>query len=148
MDCGQYFSRDCTGPRFKLFSPTHLGTFLAIVLLNVWLIRFKNVPKTTRDKVGLILAIVLWMDESAWHIWKYSIGQWTIQEMLPLHLCSVLIWLTGFMLIFKVYPIYEFVYFQALAARSRPCSHQMLGFMAFHIFATSRRSSFMDYSSP
>ena len=36
--------------------------------------------------------------------------------MLPLHICSVLIWLSGFMLIFKNYQIYEFVYFLGIGA--------------------------------
>jgi len=36
--------------------------------------------------------------------------------MLPLNVCSVLIWLSGFMLIFKVEQIYEFAYFLGITA--------------------------------
>jgi hypothetical integral membrane protein (TIGR02206 family) len=36
--------------------------------------------------------------------------------MLPLNICSILIWLTGFMLIFGNYRIYEFAYFLGIGA--------------------------------
>lgn len=105
------FARDWDGAPFILFGPAHLATLLALIFLNIWLLRFRGAPENTRAKIRLTLAIVLWLNESAWHLWKYSIGQWTVQEMLPLHLCSVLIWLTGFMLLFKNHTIYEFAYF-------------------------------------
>ena len=37
--------------------------------------------------------------------------KWTIQKMLPLHLCSVLVFLSAYMLITNSYPLYEFIYF-------------------------------------
>ena len=42
--------------------------------------------------------------------------------MLPLNVCSVLIWLSGFMLIFKNRPIYEFAYFLGITA----CANYLL----------------------
>lgn len=53
---------------------------------------------------------MLWIDESLWHFWNAYHGVWSIQEHLPLHACSLLIWLAGFMLITRNYRIYEFVY--------------------------------------
>jgi hypothetical integral membrane protein (TIGR02206 family) len=139
MDIGQYFIKDYTGAAFVIFGPAHLATLLAIILLNLWLLRFKSATEQTKRRVALVLAIALWLDESAWHIWKYAIGEWTIQEMLPLHLCSVLIWLAGFMLILKVYPIYEFVYFLgiggALQALLTP-DVGIYGFPHFRYFQT------------
>ena len=111
MDLGQYFVKDYTGSGFILFGTVHLVTLLVIVLFILFLMRFKGASEETRLKVRWSLAIVLWLVEGSWHIWNIAIGTWTIQTMLPLHMCSVLIWLTGFMLIFKKYSIYEFVYF-------------------------------------
>ena len=111
MDLGQYFVKDYTGSGFILFGTAHLVTLLVIVLFILFLMRFKGTSEETRLKVRWSLAIVLWLVEGSWHIWNIAIGTWTIQTMLPLHMCSVLIWLTGFMLIFKKYSIYEFVYF-------------------------------------
>lgn len=111
MDISQFFSKEFNGPRFELFGPTHLATILVVVLVILLLTRFKGASETTRTKVRWTMAIILWGVEASWHLWNLSIGTWNIQTMLPLHMCSVLIWLTGFMLIYKNYSIYEFVYF-------------------------------------
>ena len=111
MDLGQYFIKDYTGAGFVLFGPAHLGSLLVIGLFILFLTRFKGAGEPTRAKLRWTLAILIWSAEASWHIWNLAIGTWAIQTMLPLHLCSVLIWLTGFMLIFKNYSIYEFVYF-------------------------------------
>jgi len=111
MDLSQFFIKDYTGPGFKLFSPTHLVSILLVVLVIVLLARTKGASEANRSKIRWTLAILLWCVEASWHIWNLAVGTWTIQTMLPLHMCSVLIWLTGFMLIKKNYSIYEFVYF-------------------------------------
>jgi len=51
------------------------------------------------------------VDELAWHGWNWATGQWTFQTMLPLHLCSVFVFLSAYMLITKSYPVYEYAYF-------------------------------------
>ena len=107
MDLGQFFKKDYTGPAFELFGGTHLVTLLVVVLFIVLLLRFKGSSETVRSRVRWSMAIVLWLVEASWHIWNLAVGTWNIQTMLPLHMCSVLIWLTGFMLIFKKYSIYD-----------------------------------------
>jgi hypothetical integral membrane protein (TIGR02206 family) len=111
MDLSQFFIKDYTGPGFELFSPTHLVSILLVVLVIILLARTKGASEAKRSKIRWTLAILLWSVEASWHIWNLAVGTWTIQTMLPLHMCSVLIWLTGFMLIKKNYSIYEFVYF-------------------------------------
>jgi hypothetical integral membrane protein (TIGR02206 family) len=111
MDFGQYFIKDYTGAGFVLFGPTHLVTLLVVAIVILALTRFKGADKSVRKRVRWTLAIILWSAECTWHLWNIAIGTWTIQTMLPLHMCSVLIWLAGFMLIFENYSIYEFVYF-------------------------------------
>ena len=82
---------------------------------NVFLFRYRNKDEAVRRKVRITMALVLWLNEAAWHVWNIAFGMWNIQEHLPLHACSILIWLAGFMLIFKNYRIYEFVYFMGIA---------------------------------
>lgn len=139
MDLGQYFIKDYTGAPFVLFGAAHLGTLGVIVLFNLWLTTLRGASAATRTKARWILAIVLWLVESSWHLWNLAIGTWTIQTMLPLHMCSVLIWLTGFMLIYKNYSIYEFVYFLgiggALQALLTP-DVGIYGFPHFRYFQT------------
>lgn len=139
MDFSQYFIKNYTGAAFVLFGPAHLATLLVIGAFILLLTRFKGASEATRQKLRWTLAILLWTAESSWHIWNIAIGTWTIQTMLPLHMCSVLIWLTGFMLIFKNYSIYEFVYFLgiggALQALLTP-DVGIYGFPHFRYFQT------------
>ena len=113
---GNYFAGNYHGAPFVLFGPAHLAALLSIVLLNLLLTRFKNSSEKTKHSIRLALTIILWSDEIVWHIWNIATGQWSYLFMLPLNVCSVLIWLSGFMLIFKNYTIYEFAYFIGIGA--------------------------------
>jgi hypothetical integral membrane protein (TIGR02206 family) len=134
MDLGQYFIKDYAGAPFVLFGAAHLGTLGVIVLFIFWLVTFRGASEATRAKIRWILAIVLWLVESSWHLWNLAIGTWTIQTMLPLHLCSVLIWLTGFMLIYKNYSIYEFVYFLGIGGALQALLTPEVGIYGFPHF--------------
>jgi hypothetical integral membrane protein (TIGR02206 family) len=92
---------------------------LALVGINVWLASFKRADESTKRLIRYALAIGLWLDEIIWQYWNYTEGQWTVQTMLPLHICSLLIWFSGFMLIFRNYRIYEFAYFLGLGAATQ-----------------------------
>jgi len=108
---GNYFTGDYQGPAFVLFGSAHLAALLTIFFLNLSLAFFRNSNEKTKFSIRWILAIFLWLDEIAWHIWNIATGRWSIQFMLPLNICSVFIWLSGLMLISKNYKIYEFAYF-------------------------------------
>jgi hypothetical integral membrane protein (TIGR02206 family) len=122
-----------------MFGTWHLVALLVIVLLNFGMLGFRKSSAKTRTSLRWTMAIVLWADESSWHIWNLYWGHWTVQTMLPLHICSILIWLAGFMLIFKVRQIYEFVYFigigGAMQALLTPDAG-IYGFPHYRIFQT------------
>jgi len=134
-----YFTYDYTGVPFILFGTWHLAALLIIALLNFGFLRFRGTSAKTRTAVRWTIAFLLWADEISWHVWNLYWGHWTVKTMLPLHLCSVLIWLAGFMLIFKNYRIYEFVYFLgiggALQALLTPDAG-IYGFPHYRIFQT------------
>jgi hypothetical integral membrane protein (TIGR02206 family) len=44
------------------------------------------------------------------HAWRLATGIWTARENLPLHLCSLAIWLSALMLLARGARIYELVY--------------------------------------
>lgn len=110
-----FFNFDYTGEPFGFLDTAHIAALLFIFALNIFLLRYKNKDEAVRKKVRITLAVVLWINEAAWHIWSIYYGVWSVQEHLPLHACSILIWLAGFMLIFKNYRIYEFTYFMGIA---------------------------------
>ncbi|MGZ6315732.1 MAG: YwaF family protein [Anaerolineales bacterium] len=134
-----FFAWNFAGHPFVLLGSAHVAALAAIVLLNLGLIRFKGSSEDTRRKVRWTLAITLWAAEILWNLWVYFSGQWTVQWMLPLNLCTVLIWLTGFMLIFKNKSIYEFCYFLGIGGAIQYLATPDLGiygFPHFHFFQT------------
>ncbi len=134
----QYFVYDYHGNPFVLFGTWHLVALLVILLINLAMLGFRRTSEKTRRIVRWSMAITLWLDEASWHIWNIYWGHWTVAQ-LPLHICSLLIWLTGFMLIFKVRRIYEFAYFigigGAMQALLTPDAG-IYGFPHFRIFQT------------
>ena len=110
-----FFSASYQGSPFELFGTAHFTALGAFVLLNLFLLHFKNASDGTKAAIRWMLALILLINEVAWHYWNYIYGKWTIQTMLPLHLCSLLVWTGALMLITKNYRIYEFMYFMGIA---------------------------------
>jgi len=130
----QFFANNYQGPAFELFGVEHLSALSFLVLLNLFLIRYKSAPDTTKSKIRWILAWILWGNEIAWHYWNYSVGKWTIQTMLPLQICSLLVWLGGLMLVTKNYRIYEFMYLLGIGGAIQALATPDLGIYGFPHF--------------
>jgi hypothetical integral membrane protein (TIGR02206 family) len=136
----QYFVKDYTGAPFELFGPAHLLALGIVLLINlaIPLLKPRLTPRA-RKWIRYILAFILVANETAWHLWNALTGQWTLQTMLPLHLCSVLVWTSAYMLLTKSYTIYEFLYFLgiggALQALLTPDAG-IYGFPHFRAFQT------------
>jgi hypothetical integral membrane protein (TIGR02206 family) len=117
----------------------HLAALGVIILFNLFLIRFRHAGDGTKGFLRWILALILLGNEVAWHYWNYMVGRWTIQTMLPLQLCSVLVWLGALMLMTKSYRIYEFMYFLGIAGAIQALATPDLGpygFPHFRFFQT------------
>jgi hypothetical integral membrane protein (TIGR02206 family) len=127
----QFFAKDFIGGEFAFMGTAHLITLLSIVLFNIYLMRYKAKSETVRSKIRWGMAIVLWVNELVWHIWNASVGQWNIQTMIPLHVCSVLVWFSGFMLVTKNYTIYEFAYFMGIGGALQALLTPDLGIYGF-----------------
>jgi hypothetical integral membrane protein (TIGR02206 family) len=130
----QFFAGDYPGPAFVLFGNTHIWALIALLLLNVYLLRFKSASEETKHKIRWTLALILWGNEIGWHVWNYAVGKWTIQTMLPLHLCSVLVWIGALMLVTKNYPIYEFMYLMGIGGAIQALATPDLGIYGFPHF--------------
>lgn len=129
-----FFTKDYTGVPFQFLGTAHIVILLFLVGFNVFLFRYRNKDEAVRRKVRITMALVLWLNEAAWHVWNIAFGMWNIQEHLPLHACSILIWLAGFMLIFKNYRIYEFVYFMGIAGALQALMTPDIGIYGFPHF--------------
>lgn len=130
----QFFARDYSGSAFEFLGAAHISALIAIVVLNLFLLRFKNANDSTKNKIRWMLALTLLSNEIAWHIWNYTVGTWTIQTMLPLHLCSLLVWTGALMLVTKNYAIYEFMYFLGIGGAIQALATPDLGIYGFPHF--------------
>src|SRR5215216_1900913 len=129
-----FFAANYHGPAFELFGTAHFAALGALILLNLFLLRFKKSNDSTKSAIRRMLALILLINEIAWHYWNYIFGQWTIQTMLPLHLCSLLVWTGAFMLITKNYGIYEFTYFMGIAGAIQALATPGIGIYGFPHF--------------
>jgi hypothetical integral membrane protein (TIGR02206 family) len=112
----EFFTGDYSGAPFQLFGVPHLIALSIVALINVALIALgSRTPERWRRGIRYGLAALLLIDEALWHAWNWSTGQWSLQETLPLHLCSVLVFLSAIMLLIKSTAIYEFAYLLGIA---------------------------------
>jgi len=129
-----FFAANYQGSSFELFGTSHFAALVALVLLNLFLLRFKNASDGTKSAIRWMLALILLVNEIAWHYWNYINGLWTIQTMLPLNLCSVLVWVGALMLVTKNYHIYEFMYFMGIAGAIQALATPGIGIYGFPHF--------------
>lgn len=109
---GQYFALDYTGASFQIFGMGHLIALGLIFIFCLSFLHVRNIWEGRQKKhFRYILAAILFLNEIAWHVWAAYWGVWNIQTMLPLHMCSVVVWLTMYMLLTGNYQIYEISYF-------------------------------------
>lgn len=112
----EFFALNWTGRPFVLFDSYHLVVIAIIAALNAALIIWgKRIPEHWRPGIRYALAAILIIDEIGWHYWNAVTGRWSIQTMLPLHLCSVLVFLSAWMLITKSYGVFELAYLLGIA---------------------------------
>jgi hypothetical integral membrane protein (TIGR02206 family) len=138
---GKYFTLVYEGPPFVLFGTPHLVALAIITLGCLSYFYFRNLWGERERKVARwVFAITIVVNELALHVWSAYWGIWNIQTMLPLHLCSVMIWLSAYMLVTKNYGIYEMVYFLglggAMQAALTPADAAAYNFPHFRLMQT------------
>ncbi len=137
-DIDKFFSLEYHGNPFVLFGPAHwiaAGIILAIALTF-------NLPRhmwNNRARRSFRLGLAGWL--SAWeiarHAWFAVHSEWNIQTMLPLHLCSISVWLSIYTLATKSRFTYEPLYFFGLGGATQGLITPSIlpyGFPHFHAF--------------
>ncbi|MBC8508299.1 MAG: TIGR02206 family membrane protein [Anaerolineales bacterium] len=117
----QYFASDYSGAPFVLFDSAHwtaLGVVALVVAALGSLGRLHTTKYGTWIRYGL--ATLLIINELARQAWLIYYDEWTIQWNLPLHLCSIFVWLSAYMLLTKNHAIFEFAYFLGIAGALQP----------------------------
>ncbi len=106
------WSKDYSGRPFVLFGAPHLTALALVAALNLgWLVLGPSLGGEARVWIRVTMAVVLLVNEAVYHLWTLTNGQWNVQTMLPLHLCSLLVYLSALMLLTGNPYVYEFCYF-------------------------------------
>ncbi len=115
MKLSRYWAKDYDGPPFVAFGPAHLGFLLAVAALNLgWIWLGPLLDADARQWVRVVMAVGLLVNETIWHVWNLTTGQWTAKTLLPFHLCSGLVYASAFMLLTGNYFIYQLCYFMGV----------------------------------
>lgn len=135
----QLFALDYGGPAFRLFGPAHLTALACLLALNLGLLRMRGASAPARMLARRALAFALVANELAYHVWSVRTGTWTLQTMLPFHLCSVFVWLSAYLLLTGSPKVYEFAYFLGIAGPLQALvtpDAGLYGFPHFRFFQT------------
>ena len=116
----ELFAAEYHGQRFQFLGIPHLTVLGLVLFVNIFLFfRGKHFSPGARLRVRYVTATLLLANEIGYHLWRISTDTWTIQRMLPLHLCSALVWLSVVMLYTNSKRIYEYVYFLGIAGAAQ-----------------------------
>lgn len=130
-----FFGKDFDGPAFQLFSLQHLAAIATLLLLIGYFFWLRKHPSEKAEKVTRwTMASLLIVNEFGWHLWNLVNGTWTVQTMLPLHLCSVFVFLSAIMLVTRSYGIFEFAFFLGIAGAMQAFLTPDLGSYSFPHF--------------
>jgi len=131
----EFFAKDYSGAPFELFGPAHLIALgLVALVITILCVASRKMDAAGRMRIRWGFAITLVVVEVSWHVWNAATGQWTIQTMLPLHLCSALVWLSAVMMVTGNYRIYEFAYLLGIAGASQALMTPDAGIYGFPHF--------------
>ena len=116
----RYFDYNYDGAPFDVFGPGHLtalAIIAAIIVFIVWVRRYPG--DAAKRRTRFVLAGIILVVESSWHVWNLAIDTWDVQRHLPLHTCSMGIWLSIVMLTTRNYRLYEILYFIGIAGATQ-----------------------------
>jgi len=114
----EYFFSTSAVPEhpFVLFGWSHLVLVLWVALFGLIVIKRGmkgDAPRRDRIKWVLILLFLVW--EVEWQAWYVITDTWSLQKNLPLHMCSIMVWVSIYGLWTGKRFVYALMYFFGIA---------------------------------
>lgn len=86
-----FIDKDWSGNPFEVFGLPHLVMLALIALVTVVAVRWgTGASEDARRRFRFTVVVAHASNTALWHLWNVSIGRWSPQILLPLHLCSVM----------------------------------------------------------
>jgi hypothetical integral membrane protein (TIGR02206 family) len=133
------FSPSSPARPFPFFQTPHLAALGGVMLLNGIIVWWGRRRPESRPVLRGLLAGVLLVNIAAFHLWHIVYGLWTVEYMLPFHLCGMMQWASLFLFVTRQPRLYEFVYFLGLGGATQALitpDSGGLGFPHFRAFET------------
>ncbi len=121
-----YLAYDYSGPPFVQWGAAHIGALLLIAALALAGWRLHLSAGSRRVLRGGLAALLL-LNELSWHAWHAWYGLWTVQDLLPLELCNLMVLLSAWTLLRRSQAGYEFIYLLGIPAASQVLITPALG---------------------
>lgn len=126
-----FFGKEFSGESFVFLGMHHQIALAVLLILAAAMFLWQNPGEREKKMLRYGMAAVLLFNEATWHLWNGVNGIWSVQTMLPLHVCSVLVFLGAVMLITKNYTIYELMYFLGIGGAIQAYLTPDLGIYGF-----------------
>ncbi len=134
MDSTSFLAPNYTGGAFVMFGPAHIITLLVILGAIVFFFLWKDPSERAKTAIRFGFSIAIILNEIALHVYRIWADQWSIQTMLPFHVCAVMVWLTPVLLIKKNHTVFEFYFFLGLAGATQALLTPDVGIYGFPHF--------------
>ncbi len=103
------------GP-FELFGLAHLTALAIVAVAAMAMFAYGGrISEEGRKRTRYVFALALILNELLWHLWALSTDQYTLRRMLPLHLCSAMVWLSAAVLLGNGRRMFGVIYFLGIA---------------------------------
>jgi hypothetical integral membrane protein (TIGR02206 family) len=125
---------------FIIFGASHINALTVVLLLAITLIYFRHFFRTEKhDKfMRYFLVTITIGQEIILNIYRYNFGQFTLEIAIPLHLCSIAILMTSYVLLTKNVEFFKQSYLVmligAVLAMATPSIENGYGFPHFRYF--------------
>lgn len=106
---------------FSLFSTSHLGAILTIILITLLVVLLFKYTKFSNYRKGFryFLIVTIILQEASFKVWRIYVTDSPLKENLNLNLCGITLILSIFLLANKSQKLYEIVFFWGLAGATQ-----------------------------
>ncbi|MDF2670181.1 MAG: transporter permease [Paenibacillus sp.] len=119
---------------FSAYSATHIAALVVLITGVVLLFVFREGLR--RERASLLgrymLAGILVVCEVSLNVWYVAEGVYSVKDTLPLELCSISLYLSVFMLIFRNRLLFQIVYFTGIGGALQALLTPVLGYAFPH----------------